>query len=70
MLISANVSLESDAQVVSRPSSSAFEFLAGAREVSAAGFFAFNRRTVARCWMIRATVVGSRHMTLCCPLIE
>lgn len=30
----------------------------------------FNRRTVARCWMIRATAVGSSHMTLYFPFVE
>jgi hypothetical protein len=40
------------------------EFLLGA------GLPVFNRRTVARCWMIRATAVGSSHMTLCFPFVE
>ncbi len=40
------------------------------RDVSEVGASAFNRRTVARYWMIRATAVGSRHMTLCFSFIE
>ena len=30
----------------------------------------FNRRTVARCWMIQSNSVGSGHMNLCFPFVE
>lgn len=70
MLIGAIVTLFSY-RVVASPTSLLQVKISSPRRVSLGGGVAvFNRRTVARCWMIRATAVGSSHMTLCFPFVE
>lgn len=70
MLIGAIVTLFSH-QAVASPTSLSQVKISSPRRVSLGGDVAvFNRRTVARCWMIRATAVGSSHMTLCFPFVE
>ena len=67
MLIGAIVTLFSHQVVFSPTSFSQVNKIIRLRVFKGGDYSVFNRRERVRCWMIRASSVGSRHMTFVFP---